>query len=107
MASCFLFLLGATGKARIVAVVLAALCIQMLWQAWPHPHDDLAVARWLAWPQLAGNACGLSLSAVVALLDRMPRSLEGWPGGLRRSPARIHADVVARRRAEAERSRRP
>ena len=107
MTSYFLSLRGVTRKVRIVAVVLAAISIQMLWQAWPHRHDDLAVARWLAWSQLAGNVCGLSLSAVVALLGRMPRSFEGWPGGLRRSPARIHADIVARRHAEAERSRAP
>ena len=57
----------ASRKQRLLATVLAAIFLVGLVQQWPHRHDDLAVARWMAWFFVV-NGCWFGTQALAVVL---------------------------------------
>ncbi|WP_161805610.1 hypothetical protein [Frateuria defendens] len=100
-----LLLPRASWKMRLLAGVVAIVVVASAVSQWPHRHDELAIARWMAWFNLAVGAFLLTQSLIVCVLGRVPRSAP-WRGDhLRKTLPEIHAEFVAEREARRRNSR--
>src|SRR5690348_7306143 len=88
----YLSLQRATWKHRLFAVLFAALLLFNLKTEWKDLHDDLLVARWIAWFMVAGVVIVMPGILLVLLGGRVPRSF-ARPGSLRKTLPQIHADI--------------
>jgi hypothetical protein len=95
----------ASWKARLFFVALAAMTIGLTVQQWPHRHDALAIARWIAWFLIASCIFYLPQMLVVVILGRLPKVCRGGLGGLNRTLPQIHVDIARKQRELHRRSR--
>ena len=95
----------ASWKARLGFSLWTALVVVMMFQQWPHLHDDLALARWVAWLTLFGGLLYLPTLLVVVLFGRVPKIYQRMFKGLNRTLPQIHADFEHEQRQQRERSR--
>jgi hypothetical protein len=105
MMSYFLSLPRASWKARAIAALVACFLVLQILQKWPHRHDGLAIARWIAWFMLLGDTWLLWMTGIVCVLGRMPRSWARGRGSLNRTLSQIHADIAGQMQEERDRSR--
>lgn len=101
----YLSLSRATWKDRIFAAAFAALLLFDLKSEWAALHDDLAIARWIAWSMVAGVVIFMPGILVVLLGGRVPRSFARLPGSLRKTLPQIHADIRHEREHRERHSR--
>jgi hypothetical protein len=95
----------ASWKVRLVFAVLSAMLINVAVQQWPHRHDDLAIARWMAWFFVASGVFCLPRMLVIVVFGRLPRVYAGLLRGLNRTPPQIRDDMARERQEQRERSR--
>ena len=103
MMSYLLSLPRASWKARVVAVLAAVLLITQIVQQYSHLHDDLAIARWVAWCLSVSAIWLLHLVLIVCLVGRMPKVFRRR--ALNRTLPQIRADIAEELREQRERSR--
>jgi hypothetical protein len=95
----------ASWKIRLLFALLAAVTISVMTQQWPHRHDDLAIARWLAWIFIVGSVFYLPRILVVVVFGRLPKVYAGMSGRWNRTLPQIHADFAREQQEQCERSR--
>jgi hypothetical protein len=95
----------ASWKIRLLFALLAAVTIILMMQQWPHRHDDLALARWLAWLFIVGGVFYLQGILVVVAFGRLPKAYAGMSGRWNRTLPQIHADFAREQQEKRERSR--
>ncbi|WP_426699933.1 hypothetical protein ACPPVV_11000 [Rhodanobacter sp. Col0626] len=95
----------ASWKTRLAFCLWLALVISLMVQQWPHRHDDLAIARWIAWFFLVSGVLYLPKLMVVVLFGRLPKVYQHMFKGLNRTLPQIHADFAREQREQRERSR--
>jgi hypothetical protein len=95
----------ASWKVRLVFAVLAAIYIGLIGQQWPHRHDDLAIARWMAWLLIISCVFYLPNMLVVVAFGRLPKVYARISRGWNRTLPQIHADIAREQQEQRERSR--
>lgn len=83
----------ASAKQRLWATCVLALFWIGALQQWHNLHDDLAVARWMAWITLGVAVLFTPAFLVVLLGGRVPRFLARSPESLRRGVPHIHSEI--------------
>ena len=92
-------------KVRLVFVALSAVVISVSIQQWSHRHDDLAIARWIAWFFIAGCMFHLPRMLVVVVFGRLPKVYARVPGRWIKTLPQIHADIAREQQEQRDRSR--
>ncbi|MFC5435364.1 hypothetical protein ACFPME_02265 [Rhodanobacter umsongensis] len=95
----------ASWKIRLVFLLLSAMVIGGMAQQWPHRHDDLAIARWMAWFLVLSGVCYLPRMLAVVMFGRLPKIYAGLLRGWNKTLPQIHADMAREQQALRERSR--
>ncbi|MHB1271568.1 MAG: hypothetical protein ACYCZD_02155 [Rhodanobacter sp.] len=95
----------ASWKIRLAFVLWSALVISLMLEQWPHRHDDLAIARWIAWFFLVSGVLYLPKLMAVVLFGRLPKVYLRMFRGLNRTLPQIHADIAREQQEQRERSR--
>jgi hypothetical protein len=95
----------ASWKVRLVFAVLSAVVINLVVQQWPHRHDDLAVARWIAWLLIVSGVFYLPRMLMVVIFGRLPKIYAGLLRGWNKTLPQIHADIAREQQEQRERSR--
>ncbi|MEO6800254.1 MAG: hypothetical protein ABI178_09980 [Rhodanobacter sp.] len=86
-------------------MLLAAVLIFGMLQQWPHRHDDLAIARWMAWFIMVISVLILPRVLVVAVFGRLPRVYARMPAKWNKTLPQVHADLAREQQEQRERSR--
>ena len=92
-------------KVRLVFAVLATVLISTIVQQWPHHHDDLAIARWMAWFTVIGSAYCLPRMLVVVLFGRLPKVYARMSKSWHKTLPQVHADIAQEQQEQRDRSR--
>ncbi len=95
----------ASWKVRLVFAVLSAVVINVTVQQWSHRHDDLAIARWIAWFFIVSGVFYLPSMLVVVIFGRLPKSYARMSGKWNKTLPQIHADIAREQQEQRERSR--
>ncbi|WP_140652965.1 hypothetical protein [Rhodanobacter glycinis] len=95
----------ASWKARLVFTLLSAMVISGMVQQWPHRHDDLAIARWIAWFFIVIGVYYLPRMLAVVIFGRLPKIYAGLLRGWNKTLPQIHADIAREQQEQRERSR--
>ena len=101
----YLSLPRATWKDRLFAVLFAAVLLLDLHSQWPNLHDDVAVARLVAWSMVASAVIFMPAMLLILVCGRVPRSLARIPGSFHKTFPEMRADI-RREHEERERSSR-
>ena len=96
----YLSLQRASAKQRLWAIAMLALLWLGFTQQWHNLHDDLGIARWMAWVSVAGAVLFTPMLLIVLVGGRVPRSLARNHGSLHKTIPQIHAEI---RREQQER----
>jgi len=97
----------ASWKARALALLMTSMEVLIAWQQWPHRHDDLAIARWIAWFFLVSVPLLLPSLLVVCVFGRLPKTWQHFPGRLGKTLPQIHAGIAREQQEQRERSIKP
>jgi hypothetical protein len=92
-------------KTRLLFIVFSAITIKVTMQQWPHRHDDLAIARWMAWFFIVASVFYLPRMLVVVVLGRLPKAYAGMAGRWNKTLPQIHADIAREQKELRDRSR--
>ncbi len=92
-------------RIRLLFAMLSTVAISLVVQQWPHRHDDLAIARWMAWFVLVISIYNLPRLRVVVLFGRLPKVFATMPGRWNKTLPQIHADIARELQEQRERSR--
>ncbi|MEP6897869.1 MAG: hypothetical protein ABI870_05010 [Rhodanobacter sp.] len=92
-------------RIRLLFVVFSVITINLTVQQWPHRHDDLAIARWIAWFLVVTCIFYLPRMLVVVFLGRLPEAYAGMAGRLNKTLPQIHADIAREQKELRDRSR--
>jgi len=84
----------ASWKTRLAFVLLSAMVISVMLQQWPHRHDDLAIARWVAWIFTASGVFYLPRMLVIVVFGRLPKIYAQMSVCWNKTLRQIHADVA-------------
>ena len=95
----------ASWKIRLAFLLWLAVVISLMVQQWPHRHDDLAIARWIAWFFLVSGVLYLPKLMVVVLFGRLPKVYQRMFRELNRTLPQMQADFASEQRKQRERSR--
>lgn len=95
----------ASWKARMAGLLGLAVVVSLMVQQWPHRHDDLAIARWIAWSFLVIGVLYLPKLLAGVLFGRLPKAYQHMFKGLNRTLPQIHADFAREQREQREKSR--
>jgi hypothetical protein len=95
----------ASWKIRLIFVLLSVTIIGLLVQQWPHRHDELAIARWVAWFSIFSVVFNLPRMLVVVLFGRLPKLYASMPGRWNKTLPQIHADIAREQQEQRKRSR--
>ncbi|WEN14067.1 hypothetical protein PY254_12560 [Rhodanobacter sp. AS-Z3] len=95
----------ASWKVRLAFFLWSALIISLIFQQWEHLHDDLALARWIAWFIVVGGVLYLPSLMMVVLFGRVPKLYQNLFKGLSRTLPQIHADFEREQQQQRDRSR--
>jgi hypothetical protein len=101
----YLSLPGATWRQRLWALLLLVVCWFNVAQEWADLHDDLAIARWIAWVMIAGAVLLIPMCLFVLLCGRAARSFGFRPGSVTQTLPQIH-DEIKQEHSERERNSR-
>ena len=92
-------------KVRLVFSALSILVIGVAIQQWSHRHDDLAIARWIAWFFLASCIFYVPRMLVVVVFGRLPKVYARMPGSWNKTLPQIRADIARGQQKQRGRSR--
>jgi hypothetical protein len=92
-------------KVRLVFALLSAVVIGVALQQWPHRHDDLAIARWIAWFFIVNGVFYLPRMLVIVMFGRLPKLYARMSGRWNKTLPQIHADMACEQQGQRERSR--
>ncbi|MDE2156548.1 MAG: hypothetical protein KGJ32_11740 [Xanthomonadaceae bacterium] len=95
----------ASWKIRLAFVLLSAMVTGVMAQQWPHCHDDLAIARWIARFFIVSGVFHLPRMLVVVAFGRLPKIYAQMSGCLNKTLPQIHADIARERQEPRGRSR--
>jgi hypothetical protein len=95
----------ASWKTRLAFVLLSVMVISVMVQQWPHRHDDLAIARWIAWFFIASGVFYLPRMLVIVVFGRLPKIYARMSGRWNKTLPQIHADIAREQQEQRERSR--
>jgi|GEM_PF-3033299 cytochrome bd-type quinol oxidase subunit 1 len=101
----YLSLPRATWRHRLFAVLFAGVLLVNLISQWHNLHDDLAIARWVAWSMVAGVVIFMPAMLLILVCGRVPRGLARIPGSLNKTFPQIREDIE-REHGERERNSR-
>lgn len=96
----------ATRWARFWALFFVLVVLSMVWQQWPHLHDDLAIAQWIAWFFVLIAILYLPRLLVIVIFGRVPRVYQHLGRRLFKTIPEIHKDIAKDIEERNERSRR-
>ena len=95
----------ASWKVRLVFAVLTAMLVGVAIQQWSHRHDDLAIARWIAWLFVAIGIFNLPRMLVVVVFGRLLKVYARMPGSWNKTLPQIRTDAALEQQEQRERSR--
>ena len=102
----YLNLPRASWKQRLCALLLLVLCWFDFAREWNDLHNDLAIARWIAWTMIAGAVLLTPTCLLVLVCGRAPRWFAfARPGRLTKTLPQIHGEIK-QEHAERERAAR-
>ena len=92
----------ASWKVRLVFAVLLAVVINVTVQQWPLRHDDLAIARWIAWFFIVSGVFYFPSMLVVVISGRLPKMYARMSGKWNKTLPQIHADIAREQQEQRE-----
>lgn len=98
----------ASWKQRLLAAVFAAVFVGEFVAQWAHRHDDLLLARGIAWFFIVSGFWFGAQFLVVVVLGRVPRAcalLFHRPQYLKMTFSQIHRDIARERQSTRDRTR--
>ncbi len=106
MADWYLNLPRASRKQRLWALLLLVVCWFDFAREWNDLHNDLAIARWIAWMMIAGAVLLTPTCLLVFVCGRAPRWFGFRPGSLTKTIPQIHEEIKCEHAARERNSRR-